>query len=97
MSGSQPDTASEQPEAGETHPDFVTRDLSLAAFLAERGLILRKAGKDRKTGYFHFVLEDPHGDAERLKVEWSNSCCFKHEKRLQSIKSVMRSGDGRGW
>lgn len=83
--------------APESATEFVTRDLSLAAFLAERGLILRKAEKDRRTGYFCFVLEDPRGEAELLKVEWSNSCCFKHEKRLLSIKAIMRSGNGRGW
>ena len=77
--------------------EFVTRDLSLAAFLAERGLVLRKAEKDRQTGYFRFVLEDPRGEAEELKVEWSNSCCVRHENRLRSIKSVMHSGNGRGW
>ena len=74
--------------------DFVTRDISLAAFLAERGLVLRKAEKDRRTGYFNFVLEDPRGEAEELKIDWSNSCCTRHEARLRSIKAVMRSGNG---
>lgn len=72
--------------------EFITRDLSLAAYLAEHGLTLRMAEKDPRTGHFRFVLEDPFGDAEELKVEWSNSCCFKHEKRLLSIKAIMRSG-----
>ena len=83
--------------APEPATEFVTRDISLAAFLAERGLVLRKAEKDRRTGYFCFVLEDPRGEAEELKIDWSNSCCQRHENRLRSIKAVMRSGNGHGW
>lgn len=71
--------------------DFVTSDLSLAAYLAERGLDLRMADTHR-SGDFRFVLDDRSGQAQRLSVNWSNSCCRKHEARLRSLKSLVFSG-----
>ncbi len=86
------------PETAAEPREFVTRDLSLAAFLAEHGLILRRADQDPRTGHFCFVLEDPRGESGTLKIDWSNSCCRKHESRVLSLKQLLRSGpngDGR--
>ena len=72
--------------------DFVTRDLSLAAYLSEHGLPLRFAGRDAKTHDFQFVLEDPRGQAEGMKVDWHNSCCRRQIAAEKSVKTIMRSG-----
>lgn len=71
--------------------EFVTRDLSLAAYLAEHGLVLRRARRNPKSRDFEFVLEDPDGRAEDLAVEWSGSCCRQFEARVKSIKALMWS------
>jgi len=72
--------------------DFVTRDLSLASYLQSQGLPLRRAGRNEMTGDFEFVLEDPKADSERLKVEWANSCCVRHEASVMRLKALLRSG-----
>jgi hypothetical protein len=70
--------------------------LSLATYLSEQGLVLRRAGKDPRTGKFEFVLEDPRGDAESLKVEWFGSCCRDFEQSLKSMKALLHSGGANG-
>lgn len=74
---------------------YVTNDLSLAAYLSERGYTLRGARKDAR-GQYEFVMDDRDGTAHKSAVEWSNSCCRKHEARLRSLKSLVHSGRPNG-
>lgn len=79
--------------------EYRTRDLSLAGFLAEHGLELKRARRNPETRHFEFILEDPDSMAEELAVEWSNSCCRLHEQRLMSLKALIggkSSGNGNG-
>lgn len=78
--------------------EYRTRDISLAGFLAEHGLVLRRARRDPANGHFEFMLEDPKDQAESLAVTWSNSCCRRHENRLMSLKALVggRSRNGAG-
>jgi hypothetical protein len=80
--------------AGTAEGQFVTNDLSLAAYLAEFGLVLKKA--DRSRGTWEFVFDDREGRAAQLSVDWSNSCCRRFESRIRSLKSLLYSGRGSG-
>lgn len=72
---------------------FTTPDLSLAAYLSESGMILRKAGRAR-SGDFEFVFDDRDARAAGLAVEWTNSCCRDFESRIRSLKTLLHSGNG---
>ncbi len=75
---------------------YVTRNLSLAAYLSEfGGLPLRKGGRT-PGGDFEFVLEDPSGRGESLAVQWVNSCCRRFEDRVLALKTLLRSGGSGG-
>lgn len=78
--------------------EYRTRDLSLAGYLAEHGLELRRARRNPESRHFEFVLEDPDSEAEELAVEWANSCCRRHESRIMSLKALIggRSTNGNG-
>jgi hypothetical protein len=69
--------------------EYRTRDISLAAYLAERDLTMLSARRNPQTGHFEFVLNDPMDQAESLAVEWSNSCCRRHEQRIMSNKALI--------
>lgn len=71
---------------------YVTSDLSLAAYLQERGLKLLGGNKGGAGGAWEFVLADPEGKAEDLAVDWVNSCCRSFESRVRSNKSLLHSG-----
>ncbi len=78
--------------------EYRTRDISLAAYLAERELTLLSARRNPTTGHFEFVLDDPRDQAEGLAVEWSNSCCRRHEQRIMSNKALIggsKNGNGK--
>lgn len=74
---------------------YVTKDLSLAAYLRERGLPLHAARRGTH-GDFEFLLEDRDGAAQRLAVDWVNSCCRAFEGRVQDLKALLRSGHRSG-
>jgi hypothetical protein len=71
---------------------YVTSDLSLAAYLQERGLTLLGGNKGGAGGAWEFVLADPEGKAHDLAVDWTNSCCRSFESRVRSLKSLLHSG-----
>ena len=75
---------------------YRTRDISLAAYLAERGLTMISARRNPTSGHFEFALEDPEDQAEGLAVEWSNSCCRRHEQRIMSNKALLGGKPGNG-
>ncbi len=78
---------------GTTTGEYVTRNLSLAAYLQEiGGLQVRKAGRNPTTGDFEFVLDDPAGIADEMAVKWSNSSERRFEQAVIALKVLMRSG-----
>jgi hypothetical protein len=81
---------------GEPLSPFVTRDLSLAAYLMKvGGLKLDKGGRGDH-GDFEFILQDPEGRAEALQVQWAQSCCREFEQQVMALKSLLRSQRGNG-
>ena len=81
---------------GEPLEPFVTRDLSLAAYLIKfGGLRLLKGGRGDH-GDFEFIIEDLEGKGEGLQVDWAQSCCREFETQVTALKSLMRSQRGRG-
>lgn len=82
---------------GATTGEYVTRNLSLAAYLQEcGGLNVRKAGRNPQTGDFEFVLDDSGGTADTLAVAWANSSERRFEQAVMALKVLMRSGATNG-
>ncbi len=76
--------------------EFITRNLSLAAYLSEvGGLPIRTAGRNPQTRDFEFVLDDTGGKADSLSVEWASSSERRFEQAVLALKVLMRSGNGR--
>lgn len=76
---------------------YETRNLSLAAYLMEIGrLDLLSCGKDRRTGDFQFVFDDPETKAEGLAIAWTNSDERRFEGAVMALKAKMRSGQAVG-
>ena len=68
---------------------FVTSDLSLAAFLQHRGLRLLHGRL--KGNEYEFAFDDPKEEADALSVEWTNSCCKQFESRILGLKSLINT------
>ena len=79
------------PAGGESQ--FVTNDLSLAAFLSMRGVPLSSAGKDERTGIYVFKFRDRQEKCEDLKVDYANSCCAQFEAAVKRLKGILHSGN----
>lgn len=76
---------------------FVTNDLSLAAFLSLRGVPLTAANIDERTRIYVFRFRDRQEKCEDLKIEYANSCCAQFEAAIRRLKGILHSGKpGRG-
>ncbi len=71
---------------------FVTSDLSLAAYLKTQGLRVLAANKRGAGGCWEFIVADPDGQAEALSLQWANSCCAAFEANIRIVKSLLHSG-----
>lgn len=67
---------------------FQTSDLALAAYMITKGLKLLKAER-LKSGRYHFEIEDPNDQADKLKVEFINSEFIKFDNNLKMLKKMM--------
>ena len=67
---------------------FITSDLSLAAFLAMKGLELVKCGKT-STGKFEFIFKDPDDLGPKYSVEYLNSDFCKFDNHVRVIKKML--------
>lgn len=67
---------------------FTTSDLSLAAFLVIKGLVLTRAQKTN-VGKFEFILQDPEHISQALSLEYINSDFCKFDNQIRSIKKLL--------
>ena len=72
---------------------FVTNDLSLAAFLSMRGVPLSGANRDERTGIYVFRFRDRQEKCEDLKIEFANSCCAQFGAAVKRLKGILHSGN----
>tara|TARA_A100001011_G_scaffold387430_1_gene465186 strand:- start:4779 stop:5000 length:222 start_codon:yes stop_codon:yes gene_type:complete len=69
---------------------FKTSDLALAAYMVTFGLKLVSA-KKLPTGRFHFELEDPNSEAQKMSVEFINSDFCKFDNNVKILKKMIYS------
>lgn len=67
---------------------FITSDLSLAAFLAMKGLELVKCGKTQ-TGKFEFIFKDKDNLGSNYSIEYLNSDFCKFDNHIRIIKKML--------
>lgn len=67
---------------------FKTSDLSLAAFLAMKGLTLLKCAKTT-SGKFEFIFEDPDDKAPALSIGYLNSDFCKFDNHVRTLKKML--------
>ena len=69
---------------------YTTPDLSVAAYLAMKGMRLIKASKT-SSGRFEFVFDDPNNEAESMTLEYFNSefCTFDNNIRIFVILKIV--------
>jgi hypothetical protein len=67
---------------------FKTSDLSLAAFLAMKGLNLLRCLKTQ-TGKFEFVFEDLEEKAPGLSMVYLNSDFCKFDNHVRTLKKML--------
>ena len=66
---------------------YVTSDLSLAAFLLMRGLILKSAQK--VTGKFEFVFFDPDDQADQLSLSFIGSEFSVYDGYMRTLRGML--------
>ena len=69
---------------------FVTNDLSFAAYLMMRGCFLVTADKLGKT--YKFVIDLKNEDKQRLKIDYINSESAKFDASVRDLKKIIFSG-----
>lgn len=73
--------------------EFVTNDLSLAAYMLMRGADIIQAKKLGKT--YKFILDLGKLSSEQLMVSWVNSECSKFDSRVRDLKKALFSSETR--
>jgi len=67
--------------------NYVTSDLSLAAFLMMKGYKLLSAGKQGNR--FEFIFEDKNNSANSHALEYVNSEFCKFDNHLRSLRKIL--------
>jgi hypothetical protein len=67
---------------------FKTSDLSLAAFLTMKGMVLSRCNKNA-TGKFEFIFEDPDEKAPGLSMNYLNSEFCKFDNHVRTLKKML--------
>jgi hypothetical protein len=68
--------------------EYVTSDLSLAAFLLMKGLKLKSASRGQG-GKFIFSFDDPAGNGDKLAVEFVNSEFCEYDNHVRNLKKII--------
>jgi hypothetical protein len=68
--------------------EYMTSDLSLAAFLLMRGLQLKSAEKT-SSGRFKFLFIDPDEKGKLLSLEFLNSDFSRYDNHVRNLKKVI--------
>jgi hypothetical protein len=67
---------------------FITSDLSLAAFLTMKGLVLIRCNK-ALTGKFEFIFEDQDEKASLLSMDYFNSDFCRFDNNVRTLKKML--------
>ena len=67
---------------------YITSDLSLAAFLLMRGLVLIDA-KKISSGKFKFSFNDPDDKARKLALDFVNSELCEFDNQVRNLKKLI--------
>jgi len=70
--------------------NYVTPDLSLAAFLLMRGLKIESADRD-STGKFIFSFSDPDNSGKKLALDFVNSGFCDYDNHVRNLKKIIYS------
>ena len=65
---------------------YITSDLSLAAYLKLKGLVLIDFEKKDK---FNFIFDDSDGKAKEYAVEFVNSDMRRFDDEIRSLKKLL--------
>ena len=68
--------------------DYVTSDLSLAAFLLMKGMKLNDA-KKTTSGKFIFSFDDPDDRAKNLSLDFINSEFCEFDNQVRNLKKLI--------
>lgn len=66
---------------------LTVHDIALAAYLKANGAVLVEAQQERT-----WVFESDR-PASEWRLEYSNSCCRKHDRELLELRRLSRSSD----
>jgi len=67
--------------------EYKTSDLSLAAFLMMKGLVLMDANKNGPR--FEFIFDDADGKSNTLAIEYINSDFSKFDNSVRTLKKLL--------
>tara|TARA_Y100000310_G_C20149053_1_gene563818 strand:- start:306 stop:527 length:222 start_codon:yes stop_codon:yes gene_type:complete len=70
--------------------NYVTPDLSLAAFLLMRGLKIESADRD-PSGKFIFSFSDPDNKGKILALDFINSEFCEYDNHVRNLKKIIYS------
>ena len=73
--------------------EYVTIDLSFAAYMLMNGAELLKAKKLGKSYKFHFDVGVV--DVQKIQVSWANSESTKFDAAVRDLKKILFSGSSR--
>jgi hypothetical protein len=67
---------------------YNTSDLSIAAYLMMKGMILRNAYRG-SSGQFMFEFDDPDSKGVQLAIEFTNSDCAVYDNHVRNLKKIL--------
>jgi hypothetical protein len=70
--------------------EYITPDLSLAAFLLMKGVVLKKAERE-KSGKFIFLFSDADHRCQNLALEFLNSEFSNYDNHIRNLKKIIYS------
>jgi hypothetical protein len=74
--------------------NFVTNDLSVAAFLLAKGYKILKAEKE-PSGKFYFEIDDHDSRAHDVSLMFLSSECFSYDGYVRMLRSMLHADSKR--
>ena len=85
----------DSPPEDKAERQYKTTDLTLAAWLSYKGLVVRSALRGRR-GRFMFRFADPKGEAVELRRTLLSSEVFGYDSHLRALKKMLDEGPQNG-
>ena len=67
---------------------YKTSDLSIAAFLMMKGMILSNAFRE-SSGQFMFEFDDPQKMGIKYAIEFASSQCAVYDNHVRNLKKIL--------